>query len=480
VRRCECAPYLQPRYYFRIELGGPERRLFETADGTTFEAVRSRLDAIRAHALERSGRGIVFGGSRGVVFAVIARSDSVPWVAFYTVRGRDQTHAGVIDGFEARVDVVVSEVLKYAYDDTPFFPRTLVGSAPNDSVVALSVLNASGAPVYRTTPQYPGGFSGRRDVFLDGVSDSAFMGVMVMNPASANGLLIGGLPQTPIATFLALLIATVTLIAIAFGLTWRASELARQRTDFTSSVSHELRTPLTQILLYGEMLGLRRTRTDRERTEAVNVIVRETRRLIHLVENVLHFSRAERRIVQVTPRAQVVEPLLRDIVAVFVPLVQSKGARIEVDVTPALVARVDGDALRHVMLNLLDNAARYGPAVQTIVVGAERAGDWVTVWVDDEGPGIPLADRKRIWQPFVRLTRDMSAASTGSGIGLAVVRELVTLMDGECGVETAPAGGSRFFLRLRGGHAAFPRDTRSDDSARSTTRGAHETEADGG
>ena len=133
------------------------------------------------------------------------------------------------------------------------------------------------------------------------------------------------------------------------------------------------------------------------------MIVREARRLIHLVENVLHFSRAERRIVHVTPRGQPLEPLLRDIVAAFVPLVQSKGTRIAVDVTPALVARVDADALRHVLLNLLDNASRYGPAVQTIVVGAARAGEWVTIWVDDEGPGIPADDRKRIWRRFTVL-----------------------------------------------------------------------------
>lgn len=479
LHRCRCAPDLRPKYYFRIELVGNERRFVQSADSASIGSVQSRLDAVRAHALERLKRGVKYGHTTGVPFAVIARSDSVPWVAFYTVRSRDTTYAEVIDGFEVHLDRLFDEVLAYAYNDTPFFPRTLIGLAPNDSIVSLLLLNGSGAPLFRTAPQFTGQFVGRRDVFLDGVSDSAFMSVMVMNPVAANRMIIGGIPQTPIAAFLALLVATVALIAIAFVLTWRASELARQRTDFTSSVSHELRTPLTQILLYGEMLGLRRTRSDRERTEAAHVIVREARRLIHLVENVLHFSRAERRIVHVTPRGQPLEPLLRDIVAAFVPLVQSKGTRIAVDVTPALVARVDADALRHVLLNLLDNASRYGPAVQTIVVGAARAGEWVTIWVDDEGPGIPADDRKRIWQPFVRLARDMSAASTGSGIGLAVVTELVTLMEGECGVETAPAGGSRFYVRLRGGHAAAPRIARIDDDTKRTNR-EKEMEADGG
>jgi signal transduction histidine kinase len=478
VQRCKCAPYLQPTYFFRLELA-TGRRYVEGVDSTTRAVVQSRLDAIRAHARERSARGVVFGGRRGVTFAIVGRSDRAPWVAFYTMRGRDSTPE-VIDGFEAHLDQVVTEVLEYGYKDTPFFPRTLVGEVPNDSIVSLTVLNASGTPLYRTPTQYSGGFTGRRDVFLDGVSDGAFVGVMVINPAAANRLLIGGLPQMPITTLLVLVTATVALIGIAFGLSWRASELARQRTDFTSSVSHELRTPLTQILLYGEMLRLRRTRSDRERSEAAYIIVRETQRLIHLVDNVLHFSRAERRIVRVAPRGQLLEPLLRDIIVAFEPLVQSKGTHITMDVRPALVARVDADALRHVMLNLLDNATRYGPAVQTITVGASRAGHWVTIWVDDEGRGVPPEDRSRIWQPFVRLERDMSAASTGSGIGLAVVAELVSLMDGECGVETAPAGGSRFFVRLRGAQAASPRDARNDGRPEPTARRDDEMEADGG
>ena len=81
----------------------------------------------------------------------------------------------------------------------------------------------------------------------------------------------------------------------------REHELSRLRSDFISSVSHELRTPLSQILLFAETLNLGRVRTDDERRAATGVIVQEGRRLMHLVENILHFSRAERQMTRLGP-----------------------------------------------------------------------------------------------------------------------------------------------------------------------------------
>src|SRR6185503_21283979 len=106
------------------------------------------------------------------------------------------------------------------------------------------------------------------------------------------------------------------------------------------------------------------------------------------------------------------------------------------------------DALRQVLLNLLDNAAKYGPAGQTITVGSEIAGEHARIWVEDEGPGIPNEDRHRVWEPYVRLNREAESATGGSGIGLSVVRELVTLHGGRTRAESAPGGGARVVIEL--------------------------------
>ena len=219
----------------------------------------------------------------------------------------------------------------------------------------------------------------------------------------------------------------------------------RLRQDFTSSVSHELRTPLTQILLYGETLELGRARGEDARREAVGVIVQEARRLAHLVENVLHLSRAERRLVRVRPVPVPLAPALREIVERFASLAGADAVRIRTELDETLVALADLGALHQIVINLLDNAVKYGGR-GAITVRTERRQGRVTIAIEDAGGGIPAGDRSRVWEPFVRLRS--TDAIPGSGIGLAVVRELVAAHGGACRVEDAPGGGSRFVVEL--------------------------------
>ena len=110
--------------------------------------------------------------------------------------------------------------------------------------------------------------------------------------------------------------------------------------------------------------------------------------------------------------------------------------------------RADAAALRHVLLNFLDNAAKYGPSPQTVRISAARNNGTIRICVDDQGPGVPEPDRDAIWPPFARLDRDRRGARPGSGIGLSVVRDLVTRQHGHCRVESAPGGGARFVVEL--------------------------------
>jgi signal transduction histidine kinase len=99
------------------------------------------------------------------------------------------------------------------------------------------------------------------------------------------------------------------------------------------------------------------------------------------------------------------------------------------------------------LLNLLDNAIKYGPPGQTVIVGVSGTADRARVWVEDEGPGIDPALRDRIFDPFYRLERDANSAIGGSGIGLAVVRELAEMHGGRAYAETG-ARGARFVVEL--------------------------------
>ncbi|HEU5170991.1 MAG TPA: ATP-binding protein, partial [Gemmatimonadales bacterium] len=111
-------------------------------------------------------------------------------------------------------------------------------------------------------------------------------------------------------------------------------------------------------------------------------------------------------------------------------------------------AAIDRDGARQVLLNLLDNAVKYAPAAGDVLVRAGVAGGRLELAVDDAGPGIPPAERDRVWEPFYRLDRDRRGAAEGSGIGLAVVRRLAEAHGGSARIESSRRGGTRVIVTL--------------------------------
>jgi signal transduction histidine kinase len=238
------------------------------------------------------------------------------------------------------------------------------------------------------------------------------------------------------------------LIAIAFVQFRRERELVRLRADFISGVSHELRTPLAQIRMFGETLLLNRVRSPEERHRSLAIIVQESQRLSQLIENVLQFARVDRGTARLTPNLERLDVLVHDIVDSFQPLARSKRSAIERHIAEGLVAPVDAGALRQIVLNLLDNAVKYGPPGQTIAVTCRCEGETAAITVEDDGPGVSEADALRIWDPFYRVADDAGAAG-GSGIGLAIVKQLVEMHGGRVRVDRA-SRGARFIVELPG------------------------------
>ena len=259
-------------------------------------------------------------------------------------------------------------------------------------------------------------------------------------------LAFGALPEPRVPILVGLLTLTAALIVLTVLQLRREHELSRLRSDFISSVSHELRTPLSQILLFAETLRLGRVRSEAERREAADVIVQEARRLGQLVENVLHVSRAERGLAMVRLERVALAPVVREVAEAWQAMGGAPALRLALD--ESATAHVDRGALRQMLFNLLENAAKYGPREQTITVGLATASGRARLWVDDEGPGIPPGARARIFEPFFRLPRDVAAATAGSGIGLFVVRELAELQGATVEIDSSPSGGSRFTLTL--------------------------------
>jgi signal transduction histidine kinase len=147
------------------------------------------------------------------------------------------------------------------------------------------------------------------------------------------------------------------------------------------------------------------------------------------------------------------EPLLADIVGRFAPLAAERSVRIQAELDPRVRARVDADALRQMVTNLLDNALKYGPMGQTVRVTLEVDGREARITVADQGPGIAARDREVVWRRFVRLPGSRgpqpgAAPTTGTGIGLSVVRDLAIAHGGRAWVDGAASGGATFVVAL--------------------------------
>jgi signal transduction histidine kinase len=340
-------------------------------------------------------------------------------------------------------------VVQRALDRGPLLPPSLGGNAAGKDAVFLSVVDPFGGELLRSSAPFVPALGAEKKIGSEynGILEGFVLNTAI-DPVAAPRLAIGGLPRSRLPVLLVLMAVTAGLMLTA-GLQLRREHLlGRMRSDFVSRVSHELRTPLTQIRMFAETLLLDRVRNDDERRRYLTIIDRESRRLSHLVENVLRFSRTERGEVRLAPRARDLGPLVRELLDEFRPVAEGRGAHLAARVHDGAVASVDDDALRQVLLNLLDNAVKYGPEGQEVRVGVSPESAGVQVWVDDEGPGIPAADRERIWKRFFRLDAHKESAVAGTGIGLTVVRDLVALHGGRSWVEPGERGGARFVVEF--------------------------------
>ena len=191
---------------------------------------------------------------------------------------------------------------------------------------------------------------------------------VTLRPDIASQLVVGGLPRSRLPMLIGLFALTVGLVVAAVIQLRRQQQLAQLRVDFVSGVSHELRTPLAQIRLFAELLRNGQSRSDQERERSFSIIDEEAQRLTYLVENVLSFARSEHGRSTV-----IVEPLAMDremeaAIDAFAPLARVRRAKIRSTIEPGLVSRVDPRGLRQIVLNLLDNAVKYGPLGQTVNV----------------------------------------------------------------------------------------------------------------
>ena len=383
----------------------------------------------RTHPLADHGFALIVSHSgksaRVLSYTVMPMSsgDTIVYAARYTPEQLAGTLASVLDG-------------------PGLLPSTFTQGRRNRDVVAVRVRDESGNLIFDSAPGTSSPVSSKLALpFQYGALELETL----VRPEEAGTIVIGGLPRSRLPFLLGLLALAAAMSVVAVAQIRRDTELARLRGDFVSSVSHELRTPLAQIRLYLETIRLGRASTPEQRDWSLGHIERETTRLSHLVENVLRFSRLGRP--DLPPATSVdVSAEARRIVEEFQPLAAARNATVESEIgeTPKMLLRPE--AVRHVLINLLDNAVKYGPAGQTIRVEVGADNGELRMSVSDEGPGVVKQDREMIWRPFSRGRSARGAA--GSGIGLSIVRDVAVQNGGQAWVEESRGGGACFVVTL--------------------------------
>jgi signal transduction histidine kinase len=218
---------------------------------------------------------------------------------------------------------------------------------------------------------------------------------------------------------------------------------------FVTQATHELRTPLTNISLYANML-IEDHEVDQEtREKCLNVINQESKRLEHIINDMLSVAEIEAGSMQLSTDDVHLLPLIDTIVAEYRVQATEKEQEIRLDLPPKLpVMQADRGKLTLVLHNLIGNAIKYTPQGGRITVSADLTDDRIQVHVEDTGIGIAEADLPNIFDRFYRADDPRLAAITGSGLGLALAREVARLHGGDITVDSIIDQGSTFHLAL--------------------------------
>lgn len=249
------------------------------------------------------------------------------------------------------------------------------------------------------------------------------------------------------------LILTVVILTgglILQGVLRAQARRVRLQTDFVAKVSHELRTPLASIRMFVDTLQSG-VQDDEEEKVCLDVISSETSRLTSMIERLLRWGRMEAGRRSYDLRPELASTLIGEALAQLEP--QLKGAQVELkldlpEVSPVVLA--DRQAMVEALLNLLSNSLKYGTidGLGEVTIRVTDTGRRVIIEVEDNGPGIPRQEQRRVFEKFYRGSSKLVAQSKGSGLGLAMARLIIKAHRGKIKVTSQSGEGARFVVDL--------------------------------
>ncbi len=326
----------------------------------------------------------------------------------------------------------------------------LPATDPEESSLAdgrIQLVNANGDPVYVW-----GGYEPTdRDHSIVSRELKPPLGAWRLHYFAAPRALSTGLGKSllfgTLASLAALAAAMIGLAVYILRESGRETREAQRRVTFVNQVSHELKTPLTNIRMYAELLEDQIDEEEASARNYLNIIVSESQRLSRLIANVLSFARQQRRQLTVRPSVGKMDEVIAAVVDQFRPGFEAAGFVVELDLQPDAPCRFDADALGQILGNLLNNVEKYASTGKWVKIVSRRQGDSVSVTVADRGPGIPAGSRRKVFQPFFRLSHRITEGVAGAGIGLSIAQELAREHGGDVRLDSSD-GGAVFTVTL--------------------------------
>ena len=231
-----------------------------------------------------------------------------------------------------------------------------------------------------------------------------------------------------------------------------AEEARQAKSEFVANVSHELRTPLNMIIGFTEVItrtpGLYGSRLPASLMNDITAIQRNSKHLLNLVNDVLDLSQVESGRMALSREWTGVNEIITEAVSIVAGLFQSKGLQLNLALSENLPqVYCDRTRIRQVIINLLSNAGRFTHA-GGVTVGLRESGSYLEIRIADTGPGIPLEDQKRIFEPFQQLDNSIRRQYGGSGLGLTISKQFIEMHGGKMWLESQPGQGTTFFFSL--------------------------------
>ena len=224
---------------------------------------------------------------------------------------------------------------------------------------------------------------------------------------------------------------------------------SQHKSDFLATMSHELRTPLNAIIGFSELLADDIVIAEDERRECLMDIHSSARHLLSLINDVLDVAKIESGRMEIHPVAFVVTDELREAERVMAPLILNNRQTLSVAVAPTTPhVYADRARFRQIVLNVLSNANKFTPEGGSITVEAMSTGDQICIRITDTGIGIHPEDAPKVFEAFRQIDGSLSRRYNGTGLGLALTRQLVELQGGTIGFESEPGVGTTFTIEL--------------------------------